>query len=1346
MSTKSKIRLDQRFLERLLEKLKTGNRLSIHLNATSGRQLARLDLADLADIDLDLPAEFLVKLLTEKTFGLPISFRDASLGENPRLVKLQKRLNHLVNQDREDFLEFGQQNLGFGYPLLVKHDRRDVTRIIKAPLLIWDLAISRSEHDKNSWTIERHERGRIKINELLISHIAKDEGIEFPGLVEDDLEDGLIDKTELLGFCQQVLTSLGSDQPISEQMRIVKCLDSKGFEKIHNGGGDKRNAWLHFSGTFGLYRSPKAAIIKATEELARNLERVEATSLESSASRISTVSSVDTNPSQEEIINTLDNDEIKLIQGPPGTGKSQSITAIISNALANGSRCLLVCEKHVALEVVHENLKRAGLAELTIIVDDVNKDRARVVRQARGAFENHGPVPDWNYDEEDFESHCREFARTKQEYNDKHKETLKPILGRHSRKGLIGFYLRYRKSRAVTQLAQDFSDLELRFDESEYAEIIKHLGEARVLHGQLEPRTLEVFDSISDHFFSGRMTTTQHQSLREVIERHLAVTREAMTYLDARSRQPDFAFLRDVLLRFRPNQLKNLRQQLTDLGLVADDIVKEVTKFRERDPEISYEDLVGYKPLPLVGNWSNKNKRIKGLRYSLTDDVSRFGKIRTVVERSGFQVLDLPQYRDLESFDQLLASISAVRSDIQARLNGLIRAQDAGQRLEDLARKLEEIDSQYSFQVDWSQYLPSTVISFETLRGNYANLTVHFTDCRNRMGDLDDYCRWRLLTKTGEPKVVWILSKLVASGIPASQWDDCFNAWYYHKILLRREDESNTGFHTSDGLLAKLVRLNDNLVDLQQSRIQQIWRDKRGYEFGRIGTNFNFLYNLRGSKRSGGRRNSLRKIINQDPDLFLSIFPIVLTNPSIACTLFAKSDPLFDYVIFDEASQLRIEDTLANLLMGKCKIIVGDRHQMPPSNYFLGEGLKIDASQNNDEDDQLDYESDIADQLADTKSLLEYTEELLHGEGGKGHRSYLDYHYRSQHPDLIAFSNAAIYGGNLVPMPPKTNYQAIDFRNVGGIYRDASHGNSRNTNETEAEEVLRILRDEIVPDEDNKYPSVGVVTFNIYQRDLIYDYINQASVASDEFADRYRDLKEGGLFVRSLESVQGDERDLIILSTTFGQREDGKFREHLGPLNMPGGYKLLNVLVTRARTKVYVCTSIPPDYYRKPPELAQNRKGKDVLYAYLYYCELVSEGCRDEARKLLDYLANEPEEKSRAIERESALTESPFEEEVYQELVQFIPESEIQPQFEIGGFRLDFLIGDKIALECDGKSYHKGEEAYKHDMYRQKELEKQGYIFHRIWSTNWFRDKDLEMKKFLDFYGAQSQAIREQTA
>jgi len=214
------------------------------------------------------------------------------------------------------------------------------------------------------------------------------------------------------------------------------------------------------------------------------------------------------------------------------------------------------------------------------------------------------------------------------------------------------------------------------------------------------------------------------------------------------------------------------------------------------------------------------------------------------------------------------------------------------------------------------------------------------------------------------------------------------------------------------------------------------------------------------------------------------------------------------------------------------------------------------------------------------------------------------------------------------------------------------------------------------------------------------------------------------------------------MSTTYGPQQNGKFEHRFGQLNNSKGYKLLNVIVTRAKYKNYIVTSIPEDHignFRHYLQITGTNHGKAPIFAYLAYAKAVSDKNEDLRKSVLQALSNNNtvSDNSNSV-REDKL-ESVFEEEVFNRLIQTELRDFIELQYKVGGFRIDMVVDfkipgiPKIAIECDGAKYHSSDEAYLYDFHRQKILESHGFKFHRIWGTNWWRNPDYEMKKLLDF-------------
>lgn len=411
-----------------------------------------------------------------------------------------------------------------------------------------------------------------------------------------------------------------------------------------------------------------------------------------------------------------------------------------------------------------------------------------------------------------------------------------------------------------------------------------------------------------------------------------------------------------------------------------------------------------------------------------------------------------------------------------------------------------------------------------------------------------------------------------------------FVASWWHLCARQKREELSAHFHEHDML--KALDFCKGWEKLGKERIHQLYQrqvidaiSKADQEYG-----MKRLYNIRGSK--GQRRNSLKQIVATDPSLYLSLFPVTLCTPETASILFQGAEGIFDVVVMDEASQLKVEEVYAAMFKGRSVVIAGDQHQMPPSNWFES---AIEEESGDVENGKVALQ--LEPQALYSESILDFA---IHHPSFAD--TYLSYHYRSAHPHLIAFSNAAFYG-HLKPMSEAVGPCPIHFHDVMGLYH-------QQTNEQEAGAIVDALL-AVQSGAEGGYPSIGVVTLNMKQRDLIQKRITQARRQSEFALEHFQKLEEAGLFVRNLENIQGDEREIIFISTTFGCNQKGVMSRQFGKLGTRAGYRLLNVLITRAQREIHVFSSIPAaesETYERWLREKRGNWGVGLWYAWLEWC------------------------------------------------------------------------------------------------------------------------------------------------
>lgn len=449
------MQLTEKLLAELQRRLKIGNRRGVHLNAIPANSRYKFDLNRLSHIDKNLPNNFVKALLSELPLKFRVSWKDNvpdlnSLYEDDQtqLVKITKGFENLINQTEAIESEKGINTFGFGFPILVRRDSAD-NKLTIAPILIWSLRIKRTR-EFNTWEILRNEDDPIYINEVLINHLQSDSNIEIEPIPSEMLDDGLIDKNELIEICTNLIKALNTTTPDdlgetfnSKLEKISSIGDKAHYEKLPL---NSSNSFIDFGGLFSIFEVQKQNIINdyvnlmELEGININLEDMEGHTFQS-------ISSVQTDPSQQSILHSLEATRNILIQGPPGTGKSQTLTAVLLNALENNKKTIVVCEKRTALEVLHNALTEKGLNYHCVLIRDIVKDRKTVVDSVRDRVDNSEYKRyRYNFSKESLDNLIRKAKDLITNINNKHQKLDKKLIGNKSWSDIVGNLLAELKS------------------------------------------------------------------------------------------------------------------------------------------------------------------------------------------------------------------------------------------------------------------------------------------------------------------------------------------------------------------------------------------------------------------------------------------------------------------------------------------------------------------------------------------------------------------------------------------------------------------------------------------------------------------------------------------------------------------------------------------------------------------------------------------------------------------------------------------------------------------------------------------------------------------------------------
>ncbi|EGF32826.1 DNA helicase [Oxalobacteraceae bacterium IMCC9480] len=1042
-----------------------------------------------------------------------------------------------------------------------------------------------------------------------------------------------------------------------------------------------------------------------------------------------------------------------VIEGPPGTGKSQTITNLISHLLATGKTVLFVSEKMAALEVVHRRLKSLGLGPFCLELHSSKAKKSEVLKQLGMALETAGTrtVADW-------EREAERLAVLRQELNELANALHKVYPNDLTIYDAIGLCIKYGERRPAPM---DWTDASLhsRTDIELLREISRRMAALASQLSGLNAHPLSIINRpnwtptwqqlLLDTAAELRAAAAKVQEISAPILGMFGHSGLGLSLAELAT----FDALADVLIRAPSIPIGIARSAHDDdarstLAFLRHHGVARQTAWSMLNGAYR-EEIAALTATEIALQWAEAQATWWPKKWFAKRVV--FNRLR-LFKTNGRPPVDeqiaplLATLATINKEDKALDSVAAVANNLLAE-GFSAQATDWAviEGAEQWALAFSEaVTRMAGSDAALAQMLRTNLQSFVAENramlkpdGAIGSSLLHYRDAFRdftaklvEVGELGSCTEalsqdrmapgaitrlqgvlmgWQQSSRQIQPWCLWqdVRAKAISNGLHglvsdlenghagldeiSEFFEYSYQSWWVKKAI-DRESVLCTFSSADHGRKIDEFRSADARF---QTLTQQFVVAKLS---GQIPTNAGIvpgadseMGKLRRELQRQRGNMPIRQLVQNLPTLMSKLKPCLLMSPLSVAQYLDAGHAQFDVVIFDEASQIPVWDAVGAIARGNQLICVGDPKQLPPTNFF---GRSDDSGDGAGEDEIQDLESILDECLSIGMPKLS-----------------LNWHYRSKHESLITFSNVMYYDNRLVTFPsPVTDDKGVRFERVSGVY---DRGGSR-TNRAEADAIVKSIETHYT-NPTTRNQTLGVVTFNQAQQSLIERTLDERRRGSAALDQAIAQATLEPLFIKNLENVQGDERDIIYFSITYGPDAAGKVNLNFGPLNLEGGHRRLNVAVSRARQGVVVFSTLLPEQI----DLSRVRAA----------------GVRD-LKNYLEFAIRGPRALVEQIIPTGLEPDSPLEMQVISALRD--KGWTVHPQVGVSGYRIDIGVVDPrapgrylLGIECDGRTYHSGATARDRDRLRQHILESLGWELYRIWSTDWWMNPQEPMRKLL---------------
>lgn len=975
--------------------------------------------------------------------------------------------------------------------------------------------------------------------------------------------------------------------------------------------------------------------------------------------------------SQHAAISAIMGGKNVVIQGPPGTGKSQTIANVIAECAANKKSVLFVAEKRAAIDAVVERLADKGLQGIILDLHG-EPDKKTIAKNLTEILKTYEI------------SHEVTNADTVRLLNNK------KILQRrwewmHQPIELLNLH---GEKMQVIELFRQVGIKSAQIDRKMLDEGLNYLSQLERIDAIAREQIAERFDVL---YRSGYFTNRKVAGLIDEFATLIKTDAQAhdlvkqVTNLHSLVKTREFQSSQSAAQRVVPNTAPTLE----DIASTLSKYVTATTNIADWEIE-KYTEILNF--LPAFGTLSYYRKS------------RSLGVIKAYFERKR-ELKSIHPFR--KDGDQTLSRDSLHKAILDLK-SAVTTWEGIGGKLADLISIDPAID-RYRDVVEQSLELAKQIDKLPvTVKISISELTVAMANIEELNRKLEYI---RELPRVNEAlDVIWdysligVLELFEEKNIEQSQaglyWDYLWHSAHLRNVLL-----------TTNQAVFSSTSLNDAVREFHSKDSQQFaanpGRIIRGITSSMLNANSHGHQLLRKESFKKSGHLPFRELISKIPEEIKAIKPCFAMSPLAVSKLLPSVEGLFDIVIFDEASQIKPENAITAIYRGKQLVVAGDRHQLPPTSVGVAGASSVPNSTDEDEFSNPNL------QTQDMESILDAVASIF--PANDSHIKPLRLHYRSNDEKLISWSNFHIYreAGEELSSFPSTSTDSANVLRHTYLPGVRTQSMSR-ANEMEIQEVIRLVKKHI---HDEPELSLGVIAFGSRHAIRLQDAFNVLEKEDPVFyawKSEWNSKREK-FFVKNIERVQGDERDAIIITPGYAPNLEGNVLLHFGTLNNSGGERRLNVAASRAKKSLHLVTSL------KSTDIDTNRSKSRSIALFKSFINFMENSGR---------LGELPEG--------YAVPESPFEEEIYAALTK----AGLLIDCQVGDskYKIDFGVRHPetnkyvLAIEADGWTYHSQPYARERDWLRQDVLERKGWTFVRIWSTDWWENPTLQITRVLDSY------------